>query len=134
MLRKERPLLRRGRLTADGPSREVEPAPTPRFDCRRCGACCHAREGTILVSDSDLLRWQRAGREDILSRLAPGHFGQQAFAMSARGACVHLGTAESPFDCSIYPDRAEVCRAFEVGNPQCLEARRERGLSVERDD
>lgn len=100
------------------------------FDCRSCGACCHAREGTILISESDLVRWKRGGRHDILAQLTEGHFSQQAFAMSDRGACVHLGVPGAPFDCSIYEDRGDVCRDFEVGNPQCLEARRERGLPV----
>lgn len=99
------------------------------FDCLRCGACCHAREGTLLVSPQDLVRWKRTGRADILAQIAEGHFGEPAFAMSSRGACVHLGTPEGgEFACAIYPTRAQVCRRFEVGNPQCVAARRERGL------
>lgn len=111
---------------------DAPPSTPPRvevFDCLACGACCHAREGTLLVSPKDLLRWKRSGRDDILTQLTPGHFGQSAFAMSSRGACVHLGTPEGgAFACGIYATRAVVCRDFDVGNPQCLEARRERGL------
>jgi Fe-S-cluster containining protein len=106
----------------------TQPTEPATFDCRACGACCHAREGTLLVSPLDLVRWKRTGREDILARLEDGHFGETAFAMSERGACVHLGMPGAPYDCSIYETRAVVCRAFEVGNPQCLAARRERGL------
>jgi Fe-S-cluster containining protein len=98
------------------------------FDCRSCGACCHARDGTLLVSPVDLVRWKRTGRSDVLEKLTDGHFGQKAFGMSERGACVHLGLPGAEYDCSIYETRAVVCRAFEVGNPQCLEARKERGL------
>lgn len=98
------------------------------FDCRACGACCHARAGTILVSPADLVRWKVTARTDILEQLAPGHFSQQAFAMSDRGACVHLGTQTNPLDCSIYETRADTCRDFKAGSAQCLEARRERGL------
>jgi Fe-S-cluster containining protein len=85
-----------------------------------------------LISESDLVRWKRTGRDDILAQLTEGHFSQQAFAMSDRGACVHLGMPGAPFDCSIYEARGDVCRDFEVGNLQGLEARRARGVSVTR--
>ncbi|HYO95518.1 MAG TPA: YkgJ family cysteine cluster protein [Polyangiaceae bacterium] len=98
------------------------------YDCRSCGACCHAREGTILVSSSDIVRWKRTGKTHILEQLAPGHFGQEAFAMGPRGCCVHLGMPGAPNDCSIYETRAEVCREYEAGGWQCLEARKERGI------
>lgn len=107
-------------------SMSLDPSPAAAFDCRQCGACCHAREGTLLVSAHDLTRWKRSDRQDILTQLAPGHFSQQAFAMSHRGACVHLGMPGADLDCSIYATRATVCRELQVGSRQCLEARRER--------
>ncbi|HEX2731132.1 MAG TPA: YkgJ family cysteine cluster protein [Polyangiaceae bacterium] len=98
------------------------------FDCVTCGACCFQRPGTILVSAADLVRWQRAGRQDISSQLEPGHFGQMAFKMGAHGACVHHGTAEAPHACRIYEDRSDTCRDFAAGSRQCLEFRRDRGV------
>lgn len=97
------------------------------YDCEHCGACCHQRPGTILVETEDLLRWRRAGRQDLVSSVEPGHFGMQAFEMKD-GACVHLGSADNPAHCRIYPDRATVCRTFRAGSQQCLEFRRDRGL------
>ena len=93
-------------------------------ECRRCGACCHAREGTLLVTDADVAEWERLGRHDLVSALTPGHFGERAFAIGPQGACVHLGRPGAPNDCSIHPIRAAVCRDFRPGDWQCQEARR----------
>jgi Fe-S-cluster containining protein len=96
-------------------------------DCRSCGACCYGRPGTILVSAESLTRWRRERRLDILEALTPGHFSELAFAMRADHSCVHLG-AGADKSCAIYQTRAESCRALQVGDRQCREARRERGL------
>ena len=109
---------------------EPERADGAAYDCEHCGACCHQRPGTILIEPEDLLRWRRAGRQDLVEQVEPGHFGMQAFKMK-RGACVHLGTAENPAFCRIYPDRATVCRSFRAGSQQCREFRREHGLPEE---
>jgi len=103
-------------------------APYPLIDCRRCGACCHQRPGTILVTDQDIAFWRSIGRADILSQLTPGHFGEQAFEMTADEACVHLGKPGAANDCSIHEVRARVCREFEAGCQQCREFRRDRGI------
>ncbi|HWO14851.1 MAG TPA: YkgJ family cysteine cluster protein [Polyangiaceae bacterium] len=98
------------------------------LDCLACGACCHQRPGTILVSESDLVRWKRAERTDILAQLEPGHFGQMAFMMGPSGACVHHGTDAAPHACRIYDARSDTCRDFEAGSAQCLEFRRDLGI------
>jgi Fe-S-cluster containining protein len=98
------------------------------LDCLACGACCHQRPGTILVSDNDLVRWKRAGRADIIAQLEPGHFGQMAFRVGPGGACVHHGTDAAPHACQIYDARGDTCRDFEAGSWQCLEFRRDRGI------
>jgi len=93
--------------------------------CRRCGACCHSREGTILVDEADVRRWQELGRHDLVAQLIEGHFGLRAFPNGPGGACVHLGRPGAPNECSIYEVRAHVCRAFQPGSSQCREARRD---------
>ena len=98
------------------------------FDCLACGACCFQRPGTILVSEADLVRWKRLGRNDVLQQLEPGHFSQMAFRMGPNGACVHHGSDEHPHACRIYSDRGDVCRDFAAGSRQCLEFRRDRGV------
>lgn len=93
-------------------------------ECKRCGACCHSREGTILVTEEDMLTWQELDRSDLAQHLVEGHFGLMAFPNGPNGACVHLGKNGAPNECSIHEHRAEVCRSFEAGSWQCLEARR----------
>lgn len=102
----------------------------PVFDCRACGACCHgATDGRILVTASDLVRWKRDPRlAYVLEGLVEGHFGERAFPCDEAGACLHLGTPESPNDCSIYETRADSCRALEPGSGQCRSYRRDRGI------
>ncbi|MBN2195888.1 MAG: YkgJ family cysteine cluster protein [Polyangiaceae bacterium] len=94
-------------------------------ECLRCGSCCHSREGTILVEEADIRHWRMNGRADLADRLVEGHFGQRAFPNGPRGACIHLGRPGVPNECSIYEDRATVCRTFLPGSGQCLEARRD---------
>jgi Fe-S-cluster containining protein len=99
------------------------------LDCLRCGACCRqASDGRILVPAEDLVRWKRQGRDDILAQIVPGHFGEEAFAFTQDGACVHLGVPGQANACAIYEDRGTTCREFEKGSWQCLEFRRDAGL------
>ena len=103
-------------------------SPSPELDCLTCGACCRSgHDGRILVPAEDLLRWKKLGRLDLIAQLQPGHFGEQAFATTPSGACVHLGTKESENACQIYEDRGTTCREVERGSWQCLEFRREFG-------
>ena len=106
-----------------------ESGPIP--DCKTCGACCReaAGDGCILISDNDIVRWRRLDREDLVAGLVPGHFGEQAFAATAQGHCVHLGTAESPHLCSIYDIRGETCHRLQPGSRQCMSFRQEAGLT-----
>jgi Fe-S-cluster containining protein len=106
-------------------------AAEPALDCLTCGACCRTgHDGRILVPAEDIVRWRRIGREDLIAQLQPGHFGERAFATHADGACVHLGTDENVNACAIYEDRGTTCREFERGSAQCLEFRRDVGISA----
>ena len=72
-----------------------------------CAACCHQKEGTILVTDEDVAHWAAIGRQDLIDSLGPGHFGERAFLMREEdGACVHLG-----LDLPVFPiERPESSR------------------------
>lgn len=105
--------------------------PDDALDCLACGACCRTgHDGRILIPDEDLVRWKRAGREDIAAAVQPGHFGMVAFATRPDGACVHLGTDASAHACRIYDQRGTTCREFEKGSWQCREFRRDAGLDA----
>jgi Fe-S-cluster containining protein len=96
------------------------------LDCLSCGACCRSgHDGRILIPAEDIVRWRRAGRDDIADRTQPGHFGELAFATTGDGACVHLGTDHSANACAIYEIRGTTCREFERGSWQCIEFRRD---------
>jgi len=106
---------------------------TDELDCLTCGACCRqASDGRILVPADDIVRWRRAGRLDLVDQLVPGHFGEQAFAYTDAGACVHLGTTDCANACRIYEVRGTTCHEFEKGSWQCLEFRRDAGLATDR--
>jgi Fe-S-cluster containining protein len=98
--------------------------PLSDFDCRSCGACCRGRSGTVLVAQVDLVRFRRAERRDLIETLVEGHFGLDGLATREDGTCIHRGTPENEFDCSIYELRPDVCRVFPVGGAECLAARR----------
>jgi Fe-S-cluster containining protein len=113
------------------PSPEVDGE--PELDCLACGVCCRqGSDGRILVPAEDLVRWRRLGREDLVARLVPGHFGELAFATTDEGSCVHLGTEESSHACQIYELRGTTCREFARGSWQCHEFRRDAGLEPPR--
>ena len=95
------------------------------LDCTRCGACCGAGEGRILVSADDLVRWQRIGRADLADHTDEGHFGERAFPVGTDGTCSHMTRTEGRTLCGIYEDRGTTCREFQAGSWQCLEFRRD---------
>ncbi|MBW2529154.1 MAG: YkgJ family cysteine cluster protein [Deltaproteobacteria bacterium] len=89
--------------------------------CRVCGACCHGRPGTVLLSRADFRRWELAGRADLITSCVPGHFGQEGLAVNRSGACMHL---DAGCRCGIYELRPDTCRQFRAGCRQCVLARR----------
>lgn len=103
----------------------VDPDTGEPLDCTRCGACCGAGEGKILVSADDLVRWRAGGRGDLADRTDEGHFGERAFPVTSAGECVHLTRPDGQSLCAIYDERASTCREFAAGSWQCLEFRRD---------
>ena len=103
----------------------VDPDTGEALDCTRCGACCDAGEGRILISAEDLVRWRSTGRADLAERTDEGHFGERAFPVTAGGSCVHLTRPDGLSLCAIYQDRASTCREFQAGSWQCFEFRRD---------
>lgn len=77
----------------------------------------------MLVEANDLIRFRRAGRHDLATRLAPGHFSLPALPTDDSGRCVYQGTLEHTHDCSIYELRPQACRDFEAGSPECVAVR-----------
>ncbi len=101
-----------------GNSVNTEPAIT----CRRCGNCCHVDMIAYAV-ESDIERWRRENRFDILSRIQGNEIVWSGDTIvSARGrhlaSCVYLNRDGESFSCDIYETRPRVCRDFAPGSSQ----------------
>jgi hypothetical protein len=95
------------------------------LDCQDCGACCRAAYHSVTVEPRDpVVRLHGRLIEDRGSYLEIRRKGDRCAALEGGE------TAESPFACSIYLDRPETCRDFELGGENCLIARRRVGLSL----
>jgi len=108
-----------------------DPVTGEALDCTRCGACCQTgQNGTLLLEPADLLRWRRSGRSDLASQTVEGHFSTRALPTDEQGVCRYFTSPNGRSLCSIYEDRATVCREFRAGSWQCLEFRRTRAAST----
>lgn len=114
---------------SDDAAKQGAASPQDVPDCLTCSACCRTDvQGLIAVYERDVVRWLERGRMDLVQSLGPGRFGGVAFKATPQGACVHLGTAESPHACGIYDERGETCRGFPAGCARCHQFRQEAGV------
>ena len=97
------------------------------YDCTQCGACC--RSFPIFASETDAVREPAIRNE---ARKLPEHLqtedkAYQLFPLPFQTRCPYLKEDEL---CRIYESRPSVCRRFEAGSEQCIEARRRQGLGA----
>jgi Fe-S-cluster containining protein len=97
-------------------------SPAPPLPCHRCGACC--RTFPIFASDADAAREPRIRDEGVELRpwLKTPRWTWRLFPLPFQERCCFLDAADR---CAIYGTRPDVCREFEPGGGQCLEARRQ---------
>ena len=103
-------------------------------DCRRCGACCCNRDENIaeghawyidIGDDCSLLKKKALVQKHVVEDAE----GQPWLKMNPDGRCSALAGSLGRFvTCRIYGDRPQGCRRIQPGDPECLAARRERGL------
>ena len=103
----------------------------PEYDCTQCGACC--RSFPIFASEADAVR-EPAIRQE--ARALPEYLqteGQtyQLFPLPFHSRCPYLKEDEL---CRIYESRPSVCRRFEAGSEQGIEARRRQGIGEKSGD
>lgn len=103
---------------------EMDPKLTE-YDCTQCGACC--RSFPIFASEADAVREPMIRQE---ARRLPEHLettdkAYQLFPLPFHTRCPYLKDDEL---CRIYQSRPSVCRQFESGSEQCIEARRRQGI------
>ncbi len=94
------------------------------LDCQTCGACCHLYD--VLLDAADEEHFERRPRLIALTyihRLGNGHELRFLRRDARTDACVAFAGPLEANRCTIYADRPHLCRAFEVGSPDCLAAR-----------
>jgi Fe-S-cluster containining protein len=86
----------------------------------------------VYLDRQEAKRLRRMGLTVVQGALGDSYLGCRSFAgAGGRPACVALrGEVGVACGCSIYPDRPNVCRQFEVGEALCRDAREQAGLPV----
>jgi len=94
-----------------------------KINCKRCGKCCLANF-IAYVTNEDLNRWQREGRDDILHVLeqqngiwAGDHLISVNNGHSLHG-CPFLKGETGYYTCTIYETRPRVCREYVPGSSE----------------
>ena len=98
-----------GSLTYGGRRVEFQYPAGVRWSCARCGRCCSDVEGherRVLLLDGDITRIEAAGAEGFYE--ATGEKPFKGVMLKSGGACIFL----TPHGCSIYEDRALLCRTY----------------------
>jgi len=97
------------------------------YDCENCGACC--RCFPIFASEADAAREPAIRREtrQLEAHLATEDKAYQMHPLPFLESCAFLKADQL---CRIYSTRPEVCRRFEAGSPQCIEARERVGVGA----
>lgn len=98
-----------------------------KYECDRCGACCSGRliveaEWLDAVREPKVLTADVSGKRFALEVLEEEG---KCVVLAASKPCCFLGPDNR---CGIYPTRPNTCVAFQAGDEQCQEARREHGL------
>lgn len=102
----------------------------PALDCTACGACCGLLDVLLDAHEAD--RFESTPRLRVLLAYHPVGSGPAWPFLrrdAATGHCAALSGGMGSCRCTIYADRPRLCRAFEVGSPDCLAARRAKGFS-----
>lgn len=95
------------------------------FDCQSCGACC-IHSGEIVVETTDAPPPNHLTRS-VRGRIGFGSWeadeGTRVMARRDCNGCAALSLKKGRYVCRIYERRPAVCREFQSGSKECLEAR-----------
>ncbi len=107
-----------------------DPTPARQYDCQTCGACCATFDVWLMGDDRE--RFERAPKLVGLTRTygPAGAGGDWRFLKrdETTGSCIALEGGLRNCRCTIYEHRPLLCREFEAGTEDCLEARRKHGI------
>lgn len=99
------------------------------LDCLHCGACC--AEFDVLLRGDEADRFESHPALYALTVPQPVGSGPPWLFLkrnAATGRCAALAGRLGDCRCTIYAERPSLCRQFEVGSAECLEARRRHGM------
>jgi Fe-S-cluster containining protein len=86
--------------------------------CRRCGECCLTLGSGIQASPSDVERWIREGRQEVLRYLRMEEAKGELITDGTleigdeHGRCVFLIRDHNAYACAIHETKPEVCREY----------------------
>jgi|SRR5581483_9516201 len=108
------------------------------YDCTLCGACCVSEWpclGHVMLDDTEIERLGRMGLPLVGAThpLPPYRYSMLATRIieDDKRICVAFGgTVGQKCGCTIYEQRPELCRKYQVGGQECRKARARAGLPV----
>lgn len=79
--------------------------------CTQCGRCCTNPDfmERLGISDEDMDRWRREGRQDILAKVS-----KERGWRDAKPCAFLLDVGNGVHTCSIYQTRPETCREYPI--------------------
>jgi Fe-S-cluster containining protein len=82
--------------------------------CRACGLCCELYGDALAAEESDLSRWRREGREDLLRRVGEGgSLWNDPVSGDPLPACPFLRYTDAGGAlCSIHETKPDMCRDY----------------------
>lgn len=102
-------------------------------DCRDCGACCGTqnmlKDVHVKLDNDDFDLIPKGLRGSLIVTKEDGRYLKTKRNADGDNVCAALsGTIGDRCKCGIYSKRPMVCRLFEPGSPECLLARKARGM------
>lgn len=90
------------------------------YDCTQCGACCQCFPIFATRKDAEREPLVKTETRHVEDRFKKTDRSYQLYPLPFLEACAFLKEDKL---CRIYETRPDVCRSFEPGSTQCIEAR-----------
>jgi Fe-S-cluster containining protein len=110
----------------------LKPSTSNDYDCVACGRCCYeSNPDYAFLYPEDIAAFGPAGLARYTTKskrshesLRPGEDGSEIYMRMENGHCCALNVNPGvSYTCSIYENRPLLCRMYEPGGADCLEAR-----------
>ncbi|MBW2145197.1 MAG: YkgJ family cysteine cluster protein [Deltaproteobacteria bacterium] len=101
------------------------------YRCRQCGQCCQSLDYHSAVTEEDVEKWQRAGRNDILERVGRFKTCDHGTAyriwmipgtrqLAKRCPFLYKEPSENRWICRIHDAKPDICRQYPVTRKHAL--------------